>query len=180
MTVYTTGTVASTLGFSRETVRLWADEFTRHLSNTASPGNKRHKQFTDNDFKILNFVAVAKRNGRTYREIHEALEGHSVDELPDVSQLVIPNQTVAVTILERRVSELEFDIQTITAERDEARERLLPLERENSANKALREQSDKRVQEMAAQVERLNLEVSRLNRELGKLEARLETADDSD
>lgn len=177
-TVYTTGTTATLLRVSRETVRTYAEEFAQYLSPMAAPGDKRHRQFTEDDLKVLKLVADLKRNGRVYQEIHEALEDGVRGDMPDLSILGPPGGVTALTMLERRMNELGAEMQTVRLERDEARSRLLPLERENATNKALREQSEKRVSEMEGQVDRLNQEINRLNREIGKLEARLETPDD--
>lgn len=145
MTTYTTGTTATLLRVSRETVRLWAEEFSRHLSDLASPGEGRHKQFTDNDLRILRTIADLKRSGSTFADIHTAIDDGRIADSPDMSVLSPLGSTTALTILERRVNDLTSELEATKAERDNARALLLPLERENAANRALRESMEARI-----------------------------------
>ena len=164
MTTYTTGTVARLLSFSRETIRTYCEEFERHLSTLASPGEGKHKSFTDHDLKIMRTIADMKRSGRTYAEIHAALDAGAVADLPDMSVLSPLGSTTALSILERRVNDLSTELQEVKMERDELRIQILPLERENAANKALRESAEAR----AASLEK---EVRDLIKQIGRLEA---------
>lgn len=164
MTIYTTGTVSSLVRLSRETIRTYAEEFARHLSDLAMPGEGKHKQFSDNDLRVLQTIATMKRTGSTYAQIHEALDRGSLADAPDMSVLSPLGSTTALTILERQVTELSTELQAVKLERDELRVQLLPLERENAANKALRESAEAR----AASLEK---EVRDLIKQIGRLEA---------
>ena len=165
MTIYTTGTVSSLLRLSRETVRTYAEEFERHLSNLAMPGEGKHKQFDEKDVRVLQTVATMKRMGSTYSEIHTALDEGRLADSPDMSVLSPLGSTTALTVLERRVTDLTTELQAVTKERDEARALLLPLERENAANKALRESAEARAAALEKEVRELIKQIGRLEGE---------------
>jgi len=164
MTIYTTGTVSSVIRLSRETIRTYAEEFSRHMSDLANPGQGKHKQFTENDVRTIHTIANMKRAGSTYAEIHEALDRGDLLGDPDMTVLSPLGSTAALTILERRLVDLSTELQSVKMERDDARALLLPLERENAANKALRESAETR----AVALEK---EVRDLIKQIGRLEA---------
>lgn len=168
MTIYTTGTVATLVRLSRETVRAHAEEFSRHLSDLANPGDGKHRQFTDEDVQILETIATMKRMGGTYAEIHAALDRGNLADAPDMSVLSPLGSTTALSMLEKRIGDLSTELREIKIERDELRAQLLPLERENSANKALRENAEARAASLEKEVRDLIKQIGRLEGSTGK------------
>ncbi len=162
MTIYTTGTVSSLVRLSRETIRTHAEEFARHLSDLANPGEGKHRQFTDEDLQVLQTIATMKRTGSTYAEIHGALDRGNLSAGPDMSVLSPLGSTTALTMLERRVTDLSTELQEVRNERNELRAQLLPLERENAANKALRESAEARAAALEKEVRDLIKQIGRL------------------
>lgn len=154
--IYTTGTTASLLNCSRETVRTYADEFARHLSAISNPGSARHRQFTEDDLRVLATVTQLKRSGKTYQEIHEALDsGESVNI--DTSALTMVSNSRELALMEAQIADLENRLKATILERDQAITA-------SAVDRARREDMERRV-------ESLETEVRKLIKEIGRLEA---------
>jgi DNA-binding transcriptional MerR regulator len=65
--------VAGYLEIAVPTVRQWASEYKEFLSPNAAGGDGRHRDFSDLDLRILNFIRQEKRKSVPAPEIHLAL-----------------------------------------------------------------------------------------------------------
>jgi excisionase family DNA binding protein len=158
--IYTTGTVASLLRVSRETIRTWSDEFMGNLSAYASPGDGKHRQFSDEDVKVLAFVAQMKRMGRTYEEVHSALNSGEWEKM-DLADLPINGSGRSIVELQTQITELEGQLDTISRERDEALTAA-------AIDRARREDAEKRAADLQARVDDLIAERAVLKYRLEK------------
>jgi DNA-binding transcriptional MerR regulator len=156
--IYTTGTTASLLNCSRETVRTYAEEFSRHLSNLSNPGSSKHRQFTEDDLRILATVAKFKRFGRTYQEIHEALDSGETADI-DTSALTMVSNSRELAVMEAQIAELENKLEITALERDQALTA-------SAVDRARREDMEKRVESLEAEVRKLIKEIGRLERDI--------------
>src|SRR5215213_7950645 len=80
----TTGEVTKRLGVHANTIRLWADEYSRFLSPGAlgqSPNNRR--EYTDDDLRVLATIHEKRSKGLPHDQIEGILlTGQRVDTLP--------------------------------------------------------------------------------------------------
>lgn len=79
--------VAALLQIAASTVRLWASEYRPYLSASASAGGGQHRNFSDQDLRVLYFVSQQKQAGKPGDEIREAIRQMQLrdfDGLPDV------------------------------------------------------------------------------------------------
>lgn len=157
--IYTTGTTASLLNVSRETVRTYAEEFARHLSTLSNPGTSKHRQFTDGDLSILAVVSKYKRYGKTYQEIHEALDRGETADL-DTSALTGLSNSREIAVMEAQITDLENQLET-------ERQARIDAQTDSAVERARRVDMEKRV-------ESLETEVRKLIKELGRLENRID------
>lgn len=157
--IYTTGTTATLMKVSRETIRTWAEEFAPYLSSAANPGDGKHRQFTDEDLAVLSLVARFKSLGRTYDDAHDALRSGERDTL-DTSAITGASNSREIVLLEAQISSLRQQLTDATRERDTALTAA-------AVDRALREQTQERAESLEA-------EVRKLMREIGRLEARID------
>src|SRR5258707_2207167 len=88
--MYTTSDVTQWLSISRQTVLTWVREFEAYLSPTASPDERRARQFTDADLRVFALVSERKKQGLLFADIHAALKAGQRGELPDLSRALVP------------------------------------------------------------------------------------------
>lgn len=156
--IYTTGTTASLLNLSRETIRTYAEEFARHLSNLSNPGASKHRQFTEDDLKVLAVVTKFKRYGKTYQEIHEALDNGETADI-DTSALTMVSNSRELAVMEAQIADLENKLEITALERDQALTA-------SAVDRARREDMEKRVESLEAEVRKLIKEIGRLERDI--------------
>lgn len=152
--IYTTGTTASLLNCSRETVRTYAEEFARHLSAISNPGDGKHRQFTEDDLKTLAYVSKAKRYGKTYLEIHEALDSGETGDL-DTSALTMVSNSREIAVMEAQIADLENELET-------ERQARIAAQTDSAVERARRLDMEKRVESLEAEVRRLIKDIGRL------------------
>lgn len=83
---HTVGQVADLLDASGSTVRRWANEFSEHLSGGANPGKGTARQFTDDDLRILGYVASRTAAGVPVAEIARELPTAPLPSLADLGR----------------------------------------------------------------------------------------------
>lgn len=168
---YSTQHVAALYNVAVETVRTWAQEFGRHLSPTANPGHRRQRMFTPQDMAVLDLIATMKTRGRTYADIHAALDagqrGGSPETPPDeLNEMIIGDdrrQLVAQNDdLKRRIERLYAEI-----------EQLKELEKENIKTQAQLEHEQQRADRAEDRVRELLNEQADLREQLGELKGEL-------
>lgn len=168
---YTVKHVAALHNISEETVRLWAQEFQRHLSPDANPGNRRQRFFSDSDMTILDLVAQMKEAGKTFADIHLALEagerGAGPEAEPDELQALIVTQD------EQRLLQLNDELRQRVLSLQRQIERLLEMEKENIRLSTRLEGMEERATRAEDQVQTLLEERGKLREELGELRGQL-------
>lgn len=65
--------VSSRIGISAVTVRGWSNQFARFMSPTGAGGDGRHRDFSDVDVRVLQYVKTEKARGQSADEISESL-----------------------------------------------------------------------------------------------------------
>jgi DNA-binding transcriptional MerR regulator len=158
-TIYGTKQAAVMYDVSEQTIRIWTEEFSQHLSFPANPGNRRTRQFTYDDMGVLSLIADLKKRGSTFADIHAALENGERGQVPDELQLMLTADG------ERRFS---LEIEYLKREVDE-------LRRYRETTQKMVEEAEKlRVENarLLAKIEALEREVDKAQ-ELGKAQGEL-------
>lgn len=101
--MYTSTHAATVFHVSNETIRNWAEEFSRYLSFLANPGKGRTRTFSDDDMQVLSLIAEMKSKGANFDEIHIALgQGQRGDspalEVEDVKAIISGEQERRLTL----------------------------------------------------------------------------------
>lgn len=84
--MFTVGQTAAALGVSTPTIRNWASEFAAYLSERANPAPGQERRITEDDFSILQTVAILRQQAQTYDAIRAALAEGIRLELPEGHQ----------------------------------------------------------------------------------------------
>jgi DNA-binding transcriptional MerR regulator len=159
----TTGEVTKRLGVHANTIRLWADEYSRFLSPGAlgqSPNNRR--EYTDDDLRVLATIHEKRSKGLPHDQIEGILlTGQRVDTLPAAPTPAEVEARKSVALVLRsdyehaldQVQMLQTDIARLTDERNAA---LMARDRDTVA---------------------LNQQIADLRAELGRAQGRLESID---
>lgn len=134
-------------GVGRSTINIWTlEEFRDYFSPTAQGGNKRTRDLTEHDVRLLIFLREQTNARRPRPEIHAALQQMRRDDwrdLPDIpygaNSAVVPVVPAAAAdaaiTSERRmylaqISALEEQLQRAQQQADHERQRNEPLLRE--------------------------------------------------
>lgn len=145
--MHTTKHVATLFNVSTETVRVYATEFSRYLSPTATPVAGRHRRYTDDDLQVFALVAELKGQGLTYEDCHAALSaGQRGDIDMPATQISVQDNALAVheqllalqtqvtrleALLEAAIDRAERAEQRLERELAAARDEIIRLNREN-------------------------------------------------
>lgn len=164
---YTVKHVAALNNVAEETVRLWAQEFKRHLSPNANPGSRRQRFFSDEDMKVLDLIATMKDEGKTFADVHVALDagerGTRPEAPPDELQALIVSQD------EQKLVELNEELrQRVLSLQAEIR-RLQEMEKDNIRLTTKLESMSERAERAEEHVKELLEERGKLREELGEL-----------
>jgi DNA-binding transcriptional MerR regulator len=113
---------AQLFSVNEQTVRRWIDEFSALLSPAATPESGRRRVLTDKDMEVVALVAEMKEQGKTFEEIHAALQAGqrgAVPESDSPQQLATPAHTELVFLVQR-VRNLEKDLEAERTKRIQA------------------------------------------------------------
>lgn len=158
MTQYKTRDLQIFFDVTGETIRAWSNEFSPYLSPTATPGENRHRIFSDEDMAVFALIASMKREGKIYADIHAALRAGQRGDLAEVI-----SETNQIETTTAQLALIQQQLLALREERDEASARAHELHDEVIKLKTQLEfyqnQTDK---------------LEKLQREIGKLEALLE------
>jgi DNA-binding transcriptional MerR regulator len=157
---YATRHVCTLFNISPETARTWADEFERHLSPLANPGDGRHRQFSEDDMRVFSLVSSMKADGLTFADIHNSLDAGQRGLAPilDASEVQALVVTERENQLLAQVQKLREYVENVERERDN----LLPLRDENIELKALLKRSDEQLTDAQKQIRALYEEIGLL------------------
>lgn len=169
---YSTRHCCTLFRVSPETVRTWAEEFSAYLSPIANPGTGRHRQFTEDDMRVLSLISEMKRDNLTFSDIHAALAAGQRGKAP-----ALPVEEVQALVVGERESQLIVQLQklqdTIIALQKE-RDALLPSRENEIRLQALHDADQKRIVELTAELKAAQGEIKELYKEVGKLSARMD------
>ncbi len=142
--------------FSRspETIRQWADEFARHLSDAANPPEGVHRRYDEQDLLVFALINEMRESRAPTEDIHAALDEGERGELP-VSAFFKENGT-----------ELAIKLYQANTEIDILRTRLEKMEAQMEKYKEENIQLKTRIEEMEKRIE--------LEKEIAVLRAKLE------
>jgi len=169
---YSTRHVCTLFRVSPETARTWAEEFSQYLSPVANPGTGRHRQFTDEDMRVLSLVSQMKRDNLTFNDIHAALASGNRGQAP-----ALPVEEVQALVVGERESQLIAQmskLQQAIVDLQKERDMLLPSRENEIRLLALRESDQKRIAELTEQLNNAQDKIEKLNREIGRLESRMD------
>ncbi len=159
MNGYLTSHVTKVFDVSPQTVRNWAEEFSRYLSVSAAPGRGRNRQFSEDDFRVFALVAAMKKSGAPNDEIHVSLAAGQRGDLPplppaaDMQMVIMSDHARAMATLQSERDSALADLQKLQTE----------LQRSQGRNDLLTEQ-------LKAERE----QVEKLNRKIWELESRID------
>ena len=120
--MYSSTDAATVYKVSTETIRNWAEEFSRYLSFSANPGKGRTRTFNDDDMKVLALISELKTKNATFEEIHVALGQGQRGDAPDLE----PGEVKAIISgeQERRLTlEIEYLKRTLQDALERAKDR---------------------------------------------------------
>jgi DNA-binding transcriptional MerR regulator len=165
--------VADIFGFAESTVRNWSSEFAEYLSPTATPGNRKKRDFTPEDLAVFALVSEFKQGKATYDDIHLALKMGQRGKPPEISedQLKLISATesekrasLEIVSLQRHIADLAEMLRTARAEAAETR----VLAEKNASLTTQVDMLTKERDEAKAKLEAAITEAKELNRQLGR------------
>lgn len=149
---YSTRHISQLFGVSPQTVRSWSIEFADFLSASATPGEGRRRQFTEDDLRVFALIREQKKAGMLFEDIHIALQNGLLGDLPTgVDLAVSEGGQEKMRGLSKRVAELEGE---------------LAKAREYGNIQTVQ------IKMLQDQIKQQKEEIRQLNREIGRLEAR--------
>ena len=165
--------VADIFGFAESTVRNWSAEFAEYLSPTATPGDRKKRDFTPEDLSVFALVAEFKQNKATYEDIHLALKMGQRGKPPDISEdqlrLIAATEgekraSLEIVSLQRHITDLTEMLHTARAEAAEAR----ALAEKNASLATQVDMLTRERDEAKAKLDAAIAEAKELNRQLGR------------
>ena len=165
--------VADIFEFAESTVRNWSTEFAEYLSPTATPGDRKKRDFMPDDLAVFALVAEFKQRKATYEEIHFALKSGQRGTPPEISEDRL--KLISATESEKRASleivSLQRHITDLTEMLYSARAQAAEAQVLAQRNASLTTQVDMLTQERdeaKAKLEAAIIEAKELNRQLGR------------
>lgn len=155
---------------SGETVRSWSEEFSEYLSASATPGKGKHRVFSNDDLRVLSYVAERKRDGATFDEIHVGLKSGERGDEPVLAPAEV--ESIVSGDIEKRlatqIEQLHITIERVRQERDDAlekaqeaqqyREKSIQLESDLTNSRSQVDKLEQRLDELQKRVESLSKE----------------------
>ena len=115
-------TAAEKTGQKTDTLRRWVGEhYADHFSPTARPPKGQPRVFTDEDLRLILYIAAQRDSGRLHREIQDRLrQGVDLPELqPDDGALTAPTdpaaQAAVLHVLKADLDRTRADLETAQA-----------------------------------------------------------------
>lgn len=148
---------------SHQTVRVWAQEFERHLSAGANPATGQHRFFSYDDLQVFALIAQMRNEGESYDAIKAALASGARGQLPETAQDDVLLDITSTDAGARLLGQLETLINKV-----QKLEQDMMILRDYETSQ-LQTEVEKLQSELTGEREKINM----LNREIGKLEALL-------
>jgi DNA-binding transcriptional MerR regulator len=165
--------VADIFGFAESTVRNWSAEFAEYLSPTATPGDRKKRDFTPDDLAVFALIAEFKQNKATYEDIHLSLKAGQRGMPPEISEdrlkLISATEgekraSLEIVSLQRHIADLTELLRAARAEAAEAR----ALAAQNASLTTQVEMLTRERDEAKAKLDGAIAEAKELNRQLGR------------
>ena len=126
--------IAEYLSLATSTIRAWtAAEYKQYLSPTAQGGEGRARNFTDQDARIIGFIASLKAQSTPSADIHRALKRLQAEEWIDLPPMpTAPAGVAPVALIPREAAETAVTTQRAALLREIAilQERITGLEQQ--------------------------------------------------
>lgn len=147
----TTKQAAQLFSVNEQTIRRWVDEFAGKLSPAANPEAGRPRRLLENDLAVLALVADMKGEGKTFEEIHAALNAGQRGVVPETYSsglLATPANSTQLVMLAQRVQQLENDLEDERARRMTAEIERGRAEGRESALREMLEQTQRELNDL--------------------------------
>ena len=154
---YNTTQIGAFYQVSSETVRIWCNEFERHLSPRANPGHRQKRAFSRTDMEVFSLIAMLKTDGMTYQDIHLALDNGQRGVLPDHLEEITNTLTVRdiETGLVVKIQQLETLLTVAKDENDRLEGELEESQRDNLRHEVRAEMLQKQLSKTDQHVKEL-------------------------
>ena len=128
--MYTNKDLSSRFGISRESVRMWSNQFAAYLSPSATPEKGRQRNYTDEDLSVFALVDSMRRAGASNEDIAAALGAGQRGHVPDRS--LVPRADSSAAALKRHIGQLTLELEDTrrALERSEGKVELLEKQAE--------------------------------------------------
>ncbi len=169
--LYTAQQAAILFTVADVTIRTWCDEFAQHLSPTANPGTNRKRWLTSEDMTVFALISDLKKEGKTYQDIHAALDNGERGTPPPLEPADI--QTSITTDHQRQ---LQADISRLMQELGTTRQELenAHLESQTLKDRIISLETEVRLlRETQQDAQEKQKRIEELQREIGRLEGKL-------
>lgn len=185
--LYNTRHLTALFGITKETVRVWAEDFAKFLSLHANPGRSKPRFFTPEDVSIFALIAELKSENLSIGDIQAALENGQRGSVPDLAPEEIERMLIVregqgrsmdVELLQQSLSKLQAQYNETLAQYQIALkqvEEAKSIREENIQLKASLHYAEHRAEELAKRLEAtekrfddLMTEQGRLREEVGK------------
>jgi DNA-binding transcriptional MerR regulator len=157
---YASKDLAQRFNVTNETIRSWAVEFKRHLSQAANPTGGRHRRFSFEDLEVLTLVAEMRGGNNSFEDIHASLDSgeRGIPSIDPLALVPLEGQK-QIALLQETISKMRMQINDMEVQM--AAEKTRADRAEGSlaySEKLFREQ----LAEKERQVRELYLEVAQL------------------
>lgn len=153
--MYSVADVVAAFGCSKQTVRVWATEFSPFLSPGADPPKGQAREFTPDDIRVFALVSQMRDEGSGYKDISASLSAGQRGELPPKQERRTAGTTSSqyesqetslapIEILERYALQVQGHIKQVEGERDYLRGQIEVKDSQIEAERAARLEAEKR------------------------------------
>lgn len=171
--MYRSEHVSKLYDVARQTVSVWAGEFSEYLSPTANPGKRKRRLFSQEDMEVFDLVAKLKDQHLTNEEIHLQLKvgerGVAPSIQPNEVQAIVSGEAESRLSLE--VERLQYELVHTRNELQKANEQLaeintvknenIRLEVELRVAKEDQKRLDDRARELIERLEAVSLQAGK-------------------
>lgn len=134
--------LARLLDVNPATIRKWSEQFTEFLSPNAAGGGGAHRAYSEQDSRIMAWIAVMKAQNVSFSDIKTTLKAAQANywhNLPPMPGSIVGDEPIAVVpreAVEERVRALEerfrLQVSSLEKERDQLQTRLDQSEAEKA------------------------------------------------
>ncbi len=161
---------AAVFHVSNETIRNWAEEFSRYLSFMANPGKGRTRSFSEEDMQVLSLISEMKGQGSTFEEIHISLgRGQRGDtpalQVDEVKALINGEQERRLTLEIEYLKRSLQDTMARAAEAEVLKTKYVQIQTELDIIKRM---DNARIEELNEELNRARQRIEELSEKIGQ------------